>query len=134
MFLYYSYMFLLQKLITNEIIEEKITQLKSIHPGLATVAEKIHKMDLKETVNTLIAADALEALLKIHVIREARGKSFTDEAIQQIVKELKPKHPVFADIVERGNQMDVKETVGALIVVQALERFLKIHAARLATE
>jgi len=127
-------MFLIQKLITDEIIEEKITQLKSIHPKLATVAEKIHNMDLKETVNTLIAADALEALLKIHVIREARGNSFTDEAIQQIVKELKPKHPVFADIVERGNQMDVRETVGALIVVQALERFLKIHAARLATD
>ncbi|HXT85149.1 MAG TPA: hypothetical protein VN704_12610 [Verrucomicrobiae bacterium] len=127
-------MFLIQKLITDEIIEEKITQLKSIHPKLATVAEKIHNMDLKETVNTLIAADALETLLKIHVIREARGNSFTDEAIQQIVKELKPKHPVFADIVERGNQMDVRETVGALIVVQALERFLKIHAARLATD
>jgi hypothetical protein len=30
--------------------------------------------------------------------------------------------------------MDMRETVGALIVVEALERFLRIHAARLATD
>ena len=29
---------------------------------------------------------------------------------------------------------DIKETFGALIVVDALIRFLKIHAARLATD
>ena len=53
---------------------------------------------------------------------------------QQIVKELKPKHPVFAAIIERGHRMDMRETVGALIVVEALKRFLRIHAARLATD
>jgi hypothetical protein len=49
-------------------------------------------------------------------------------------KELKPKHPVFAAIIERGHQMDLKQTLGALIVVDALKRFLRIHAARLATD
>ena len=52
-------------------------------------------MDLKETVNTIVVADALEVLLKIHAMREARGKALTDEMAQQIVKELKPRHPVF---------------------------------------
>jgi diphthamide biosynthesis methyltransferase len=115
-------------------VEEKIKQLKSVHPGLAAVAERIHEMDLKETVNTILVADALEALLKVHAIREARGKTLTDEATQQIVNELKPKHPVFAEIIQRGHQMDMRETLSALIVVEALKRFLRIRAARLATD
>jgi hypothetical protein len=127
-------MLTIEKAITNEMVEEKIKQLKSIHPGLAAVAERIHEMDLKETVNTILVADALEALLKVHTIREARGKTLTDEAAEQIVKELKPRHPAFAAAIERGHQMDLRETLGALIVVDALKRFLRIHAARLATD
>ena len=96
---------------------------------MAAVAERIHEMDLKETVNSIVVVDALEALLKVHAMREARGKALTDEMAQQIVRELKPKHPVFAAIIERGHQMDMRETVGALIVVEALKRFLRIHAA-----
>jgi hypothetical protein len=30
--------------------------------------------------------------------------------------------------------MDMKETIAALIVVDALKRFLRVHAARLATD
>ena len=67
-------------------------------------------------------------------MREARGKSLTDEATEQIVKELRPKHPAFAAVIERGHQMDMRETLGALIVVEALKRFLRVHAARLATD
>ena len=127
-------MLIIEKAITNEMVEEKIKQLKPIHPELAAVAERIHEMDLKETVNTILVADALEDLLKVHAMREARGKALTDEMAQHIVKELKPKHPVFAAIIERGHQMDMKETIGALIVVDALKRFLRVHAARLATD
>lgn len=127
-------MLIIEKAITNEMVEEKIKQLKPIHPELAAVAETIHEMDLKETVNAIIVADALEVLLKVHAMREARGKALTDEMAQQIVKELKPKHPVFAAVIERGHQMDLRETLGALIVVEALKRFLRIHAARLATD
>ncbi|MFZ0893402.1 MAG: hypothetical protein WAZ77_02760 [Candidatus Nitrosopolaris sp.] len=127
-------MLIIEKAITNEMVEERIKQLKPIHPELAAVAERIHEMDLKETVNSIVVVDALEALLKVHAMREARGKALTDEMAQQIVRELKPKHPVFAAIIERGHQMDMRETVGALIVVEALKRFLRIHAARLATD
>ncbi|MFZ0741764.1 MAG: hypothetical protein WCE33_13650 [Nitrososphaeraceae archaeon] len=115
-------------------VEEKIKELKPIHPELAQVAETIHKMDLKETVNAILVIDALEVLLKVHAMREARGKALTDEMAQQVVKELRPKHPILAAIIERGHQMDMKETIAALIVVDALKRFLRIHAARLATD
>lgn len=127
-------MLIVEKGITNEMVEEKIKALKPIHPELAQVAETIHEMDLKETVNTILVLDALEALLKVHAMREARGKALTDEMAEQIVKKLRPKHPVFAAIIERGHTMDIKETFGALIVVDALIKFLKIHAARLATD
>jgi hypothetical protein len=127
-------MLIIEKTITNETVEEKIKELKPIHPELAQVAETIHEMDLKETVNAILVIDALEALLKVHAMREARGKALTDETAEQIVKELKPKHPVLAAVIERGHRMDLKETVAALIVVDALKRFLKIHAARLATD
>jgi hypothetical protein len=39
------------------------------------------------------------------VLREARGKALSDEAAQQIVNELKPKHPVCAEIIHVPNSM-----------------------------
>ena len=39
-----------------------------------------------------------------------------------------------AAVIERGHKMDLKETFAALIVIDALKRLLKIHAARLATD
>ena len=41
-------MIIVEKAITNDMVEEKIKELKPIHPELAQVAETIHKMDLKE--------------------------------------------------------------------------------------
>jgi hypothetical protein len=82
----------------------------------------------------ILVIDALEALLKVHAMREARGTALSDETAANIVKELKPKHPILAAVIERGHKMDLKETFAALIVIDALKRLLKIHAARLATD
>ena len=60
-------MLIIEKAITNGMVEEKIKQLKPIHPELAAVAERIHEMDLKETVNSIVVAD--------DVMRGARGKA-----------------------------------------------------------
>jgi hypothetical protein len=57
-------MLIVEKTITNEMVEEKIKELKPIHPELAQVAETIHEMDLKETVNAILVIDALEHLQK----------------------------------------------------------------------
>ncbi len=127
-------MLIVEKNITDETVEEKIRELKPIHPELAEVAETIHEMDLKTTVNTLLVVDALEALMKVHAMREARGKALTDEMSQQIVQQLKPKHPILAAIIERGHRMDLRETFAVMIVLDAMKWILKIHAARLATD
>jgi diphthamide biosynthesis methyltransferase len=127
-------MLIVEKELTNEMVQDKIKELKPIHPELAQVAETIHEMDLKKTVNTILVVDALEILLKVHAMREARRKALTDEMAEQVVKELRPTHPILAAVIERVHRMDLKETFAALIVVDALKRILKIHAARLATD
>ena len=47
-------MLVVEKTITNDMVEEKIKDLKPIHPQLAQVAESIHEMDLNETVNAIL--------------------------------------------------------------------------------
>ena len=83
-------------------------------------------MDLKKTVNTILVVDALEVLLKVHGMREARGKALTDEMAEHVFQELRPKHPVLAAVIERGHQMDLKETFAALIVVDTLKEVRKL--------
>jgi hypothetical protein len=39
-----------------------------------------------------------------------RGKAINDETAAQLVKELKPKHPVFAEIIERGHEGDSRRS------------------------
>ena len=46
-------------------------------------------MDLKRTLNTILVVDALEVLLKVHDMREARGKAVTDEMAEQVFQELR---------------------------------------------
>jgi hypothetical protein len=77
---------------------------------------------------------------KILTFKELRKIVTAHNNIQQSISTIntifyqKPKHPVLAAIIERGHRMDLKETFAALIVVDALKRLLKIHAARLATD
>jgi hypothetical protein len=61
-------------------------------------------MDLKKTVNIILVIDALEVLLKVHGMREARGKALSDEMAEHVVQELRSKHPVLAAVIERGHQ------------------------------
>jgi hypothetical protein len=60
-------MSIIEKAITNGMIEEKIKQLKPIHPEPAAVAKRIHEMTLKEAVNSIDVAD--------NVMRGAREKA-----------------------------------------------------------
>ena len=83
-------------------------------------------MDLKKTVNTILVVDALEVLLKVHGMCDARGIALTDEMAEHVVQELRPKHSVLAAVIERGHQMDLKETFVALIVVDALKEVRKL--------
>ena len=52
----------------DQMVEEKINELKKKHATLAGILERIHKMDLKETAVGLLGIDAMESLLKLRML------------------------------------------------------------------
>jgi hypothetical protein len=54
--------------VLDQMVEEKINQLKTKYATLAGILERIHKMDLKETAVGLLGIDAMESLLKLRML------------------------------------------------------------------
>ncbi|MFL6507172.1 MAG: hypothetical protein ACJ704_04460, partial [Nitrososphaeraceae archaeon] len=52
----------------DQMVEEKINELKKKHASLAGILERFHKMDLKETAIGLLGIDAMESLLKLRML------------------------------------------------------------------
>ena len=52
----------------DQMVEEKINELKKKHAVLAGILERIHKMDLNETAIGLLGIDAMESLLKLRML------------------------------------------------------------------
>jgi hypothetical protein len=54
--------------VTDQMVEEKINELRAKYASLAGVLERIHNMDLRETVIGLFGIDAMESLLKLRAL------------------------------------------------------------------
>ena len=52
----------------DQMVQEKINELKTKYASLAGVLERIHIMDLKETTIGLFGIDAMESLLKLRAL------------------------------------------------------------------
>lgn len=52
----------------DQVIEQKINELKTRYATLAGILERIHKMDLKDTAVGLLGIDAMESLLKLRML------------------------------------------------------------------
>jgi hypothetical protein len=52
----------------DQMIEDRINELRAKHAVLAGVLERIHKMDLRETAIGLLGIDAMESLLKLRAL------------------------------------------------------------------
>jgi 2-iminoacetate synthase ThiH len=52
----------------DQMVEEKINELKKKYASLAGILERFHKMDLKETATGLLGIDAMESLLKLRML------------------------------------------------------------------
>jgi AICAR transformylase/IMP cyclohydrolase PurH len=89
-------------------------------------------MSLKDTVRGLVLSKGAEWILRARSlpIVNTKEKAITDEMVEERIKELKPHHPVFAAILEKVHEMDLKEVVNVLVVIEGLRWILKIHAAR----
>ena len=54
--------------VTDQMVQEKINELKTKYASLAGVLQRIHNMDLKETTIGLFGIDAMESLLKLRAL------------------------------------------------------------------
>ena len=54
--------------LSDQMIEEKIKELRTKYALLAAVLERIHNMDLKETTIALFGIDGMESLLKLRTL------------------------------------------------------------------
>ncbi|MFL6341931.1 MAG: hypothetical protein ACJ72U_10355 [Nitrososphaeraceae archaeon] len=52
----------------DQVVEEKINEMKKKYASLAGILERFHKMDLKETAIGLLGIDAMESLLKLRML------------------------------------------------------------------
>jgi hypothetical protein len=61
------------KLVTDQMIESKINEIKQKNPLLGNILDRIHTMNLKEIYTGLLVLDSLEHILKrrqVQVLRE----------------------------------------------------------------
>jgi hypothetical protein len=72
--------------LSDQMIEEKIKELRTKYALLAAVLERIHNMDLKETTIALFGIDGMESLLKLRTsfIR----KSIDNEELLRPINEI----------------------------------------------
>jgi len=54
--------------VTDQMVQEKINEIRTKYASLAGVLERIHNMDLKETTIGLFGIDAIESLLKLRAL------------------------------------------------------------------
>ena len=52
----------------DQMVEEKINELRTKYATLAGILERIHNMDLRETAIGLLGIDAMESLLKLRML------------------------------------------------------------------
>jgi hypothetical protein len=54
--------------VTDQMVKEKINEIRTKYASLAGVLERIYNMDLKETTIGLFGIDAMESLLKLRAL------------------------------------------------------------------
>ncbi|HZI71502.1 MAG TPA: hypothetical protein VFD60_10120 [Nitrososphaeraceae archaeon] len=113
---------------SDQKVKEQIDEMRAKYPIFTAVLERIPDMDLKEVVSVLVLVEPVRSVLRTHATR----LSFIDEdkeldqVIEQKISELKTKYATLAGILERIHKMDLKETAGGLLGIDAMESLLKL--------
>ena len=58
-------------------------------------------------------------------------KDVSDQSVKEKTNELRTKYPIFTAILERIPDMDLKEVISVLILIDPVRSVLKTHATRL---
>jgi hypothetical protein len=115
--------------VSEQRIQEKINELRTKYPIAAAILERIPSMDLKEVVSVMLLVDGVRWLLKIRAMRLSLIEDkVSDQTVEEKINELRTKYPLFAVILERIHNMDLKETTIAMFGIDGMEAVLKIRA------
>ena len=113
---------------SDQKVKEQANDMRTKYPIFTAVLEKIPEMDLKEVVSVLVLVEPVRSVLRTHATRLSfigENKEL-DQVIEQKLRELKTKYATLAGILERIHKMDLKETAGGLLGIDAMELLLKL--------
>ena len=113
---------------SDQKVKEQIDEMRAKYPIFTAVLERIPNMDLKEVVSVLVLVEPVRSVLRTHATRLSfigEDKEL-DQVIEQKISELKTKYATLAGILERIHKMDLKETAGGLLGIDAMESLLKL--------
>jgi hypothetical protein len=114
---------------SDQKVKEQANDMRTKYPIFTAVLEKIPEMDLKEVVSVLVLVEPVRSVLRTHATRLSfigENKEL-DQVIEQKLRELKTKYATLAGILERIHKMDLKETAGGLLGIDAMESLLKLR-------
>jgi hypothetical protein len=113
---------------SDQKVKEQANDMRAKYPIFTAVLERIPDMDLKEVVSVLVLVEPVRSVLRTHATRLSfigEDKEL-DQVIEQKISELKTKYATLAGILERIHKMDLKETAGGLLGIDAMESLLKL--------
>jgi len=114
--------------VSHHKVKEQSDELRTKYPIFTAILERIPDMDLKEVLSVLVIVDPVRSLLKTHATRLTfigEDKNL-DQIIEESINQLRTKHALLAGILERIHKMDLKETAGGLLGIDAMESLLKL--------
>jgi hypothetical protein len=117
-------------------IPELIDELRTNYPLVSAILDKVPEMDLEEAGTLVLLVDGVRWLGKMHALRilKMEDKTVTDEIMQSKANEIRAKHPLLANILDRIRQMNLKETYTGMLVLDALEHILKARQVEVLRE
>jgi hypothetical protein len=114
---------------SDQRVKEQTDELRTKYPIFTAVLERIPEMDLKEVVSVLVLVEPVRSVVRTHAMRLSfigEDKAL-DRMVEEKINELKTKHATLAGILERIHRMDLKETAGGLLGIDAMESLLKLR-------
>jgi uncharacterized protein YycO len=114
---------------SDQKVKEQTDELRIKYPIFTAVLERIPVMELKEVVSVLVLVEPVRSVLRTHATRLTfigENKEL-DKFVEEKINELKTKYPTLGGILERIHKMDLKETAGGLLGIDAMESLLKLR-------
>ena len=117
-------------------IPELIDELRTNYPLVSAILDKVPEMELEEAGTLVLLVDGVRWLGKMHALRllSMEDKTVTDEMMQSKANEIRAKHPLLANILDRIRQMNLKETYTGMLVLDGLEHILKARQVEILRE